>query len=630
MYAKIAPLKRLPKSLSICDYFVPDNLENTIQVGQLVIIPFRKSKIFGLVLSLETSSPYAEKVKSIESVVHEIPFLRPSEVKLFETTASLYNMPLGSMIETGLPPLQKRKLKTISLSPRGDSLHKNTKLPKFVQYLTHEQHKTILQNFSQKQTLILVSEIQQTKIIAQFFENKNVALWHSELGEKEKFDLWFKIRNGEVDIIIGTRSAVFLAFFDLQHIIIDAEDEKDHKHSEGSPRFHVKDIMHLLAKIHQAEVTLTSSHPSSDIYYGIYNHEYILNEKIINSNKTIGVIEQIPKDLPTFIDLKTEHHGHKEDYFLSSPVQEKITNVQKDVFLFLNRRGSATSIFCKACGYKDICTTCQNMRVYHDADKMIHCHYCKTKSPVPLMCPKCGVELLQLQGYGTEQIEKVLKNLTKNNGAQVIRMDSDVAEKLRPELLEQPGQKIIIGTEMTFQYLNWKNIELCVCINLDQMIATPEYNGEERLWHFIQKIQYERDANSAFYIQTYNPDHAFWQSLSNPDLFYRNDLKRRKVFGYPPYSYLVKYFYGAETENEARQQAAKTKLLLEKTLTKEPKKASIYDPIALHPHFYRKKYWYGIIVLLEPNTWMEKISEVNAIIDENWKIDPRPNSILAP
>ncbi len=630
MFAKIAPLKRLPKSLSVCDYSVPQILETEVEVGQLVIIPFRKSKIFGLVLSLSNNSEYADKTKPIESMLEKIPFLRNSEIQMLETLSSVYNISLGSLIESSLPPLQKRKLKTISLiRPKTTKIEKNI-LPQFFQYLDEKKHQEILQQFQQKQTLILVSEIQKAKTLAEYFREKNIAIWHSELTVKEQFELWFKIHNGEVDIIIGTRSSVFLPFFDLKNIIIDAEEERDHKHSDGSPRFSVKDIVPLLAQIHNAQIILTSSNPSSEIYYGLYNREYTIHEKIINSNKTLGIIEAIPKDAPTLIDLKTEQQGHKEDYFLSNNIQEKIAHAEKDVFLFLNRRGSATSIFCKACGYKDICSGCQNMRVYHDTDKMLYCHYCKTKSPIPLMCPKCGIELLQLRGYGTEQIAKTLEKITGTNKAKIIRMDSDIEEKLRPEILKQAGKKIIIGTDLSFQYLNWKDIELCVCINLDQMLATPEYNGEERLWHFIQKIQYEREASSEFFIQTYNPDHSFWKSLSNPDLFYRNDLKRRKAFGYPPYAYLIKYFYGGNTLDEAKKQAEKIKKQLEETLTKEPKKARIYDPIALHPQFYRKKYWYGIIVLLEPNNWMEEIAKVNKRLDENWKIDPRPNNILAP
>ncbi len=631
MYVRIAPLKRLPKNFSICDYLVPDELGDKIQIGQMVTIPFRKSKIFGLVLSLEENSTYAGKVKPLENIVNEIPFLRESEVHFFRHVALTYNMTLGTMIEMALPPLQKRKLPLVSLllSP---ALKKSTpKKPKFIQYLDESEHQKILQNFDQKQTLILVSEIQAiANVVSTFAEKINVGTWHSEMSPKQKFVMWTKIRNGEIDVVVGTRSAIFLPFFDLKYIVIESEEEKDHKHEEAAPRFHVKDIALGVAELHGAQVILTSTHPSSETYYNLYQHEYEIPGIHIESNKTLGIIHVPPKDAPIFIDQKNEILGHKTDYFLSTRVQEEIAECESDVFLFLNRRGSATSIFCQSCGYKDSCPTCHNARVYHDADRMLHCHYCKIREAVPLQCPKCRANILQLRGYGTEQLEKTLNNLNTNKHIQIIRLDSDVPEKLRPELLHKPGQKIIIGTELSFQYLDWSRIGLLVCVNLDGMLTVPEYNGEERLWHLVQQMQYTRTAASKFYIQTKSPDHAFWKTLSDPDLFYRNDLKRRKAFGYPPYSYLVKYLYGGTSSAEALAKTGTVKAKIAQILTKTDKTARIYDPIELNPHFYRKKYWYGIIVLFEPNNWMEKTIAINQLLDENWKVDPRPNSILSP
>ncbi len=207
-------------------------------------------------------------------------------------------------------------------------------------------------------------------------------------------------------------------------------------------------------------------------------------------------------------------------------------------------------------------------------------------------------------------------------------MDSDVLEKLRPELLKEPGKKIIIGTEMALQYIDWEHIGLVVCINLDRMLTTPEYNGEERLWHLIQNLQYSRPDDSKLYIQTHNPEQVFWKMLNDPDLFYRTDLKRRKAFSYPPYSSILKYIYGGQSPAEAQKQAQLMKEKICDTLTKSEKTAKIYDPLELQPNFYRKQYWYAIIVLLRPESFMERACEINALLDEKWKVDPGPNSIL--
>ncbi len=629
MYARIAPLKRLPKHFSICDYLVPEELIEKIQVGQIVVIPFRKSKLFGLILSLETDSQYAEKVKALESIVNDIPFLRNDEVKLFEKLALLYHDSLGSLLESALPPLQKRKISQLTLLPQTKNLPRAKESTiQFHQYLTEKDQREFLQSFSQTQTLIIVPEIHRITKIQNIFLDKNVVLWNSELSVKEKFSNWSKIRNAEADIIIGTRSSIFLTFFDLKNIVIIDEEHKDHKQEEGTPRFSVKDIALELAKIHGAHITLISSHPSSESYYHLYEHKYQMNNKSIASHKTLGIIELPKQDAPIFIDLKSEVHGHKSDYFISSRVQEEIQNTPHDVFLFLNRRGSATSIYCQGCGYKDSCPLCHNPRVYHENEKSLRCHYCKTREAIPLSCPKCQANILQLRGYGTQEIESTLQRLQNNNNAKIIRMDSDILEKLRPELLKETGKKIIIGTEMALQYIDWEKIGLVVCINLDRMLTTPEYTGEERLWHLVQNLQYSRPETSKLYIQTHNPEHMFWKMLNDPDLFYRTDLKRRKAFSYPPYSYILKYIYGGQSSAEAQKQAQLMKEKICAILTKIEKTAKIYDPIELQPHFYRKQYWYGIIVLLKPETWMEKASEINALLDEKWKVDPGPNSIL--
>ncbi len=631
MFAKIVPLRRLPRSLSICDYHVPRELEPSLAVGQIVSIPFGKSNIFGLVLSLHEKSLYDKKIKDILSLVSPIPFLQKDILQFFEQTSLIYNIPFGSLLQSCLLPLQKRKLQTISLVPfssRAPST-KNLK-PKFVQYLNEQEHANILISSHQPQTLILAPEIHFVKKIASTLEkNTRTAIWHSELSPKKQFETWLKIRNGEVDVIIGTRSALFLSFYHLQTIVIDAEEEKNHKNEESAPRIHVKDIAEPLSRIYGAELILTSSHPTSDTYYHLYQKDYTLDDHTIESHKTVGVIKQIPKDQPTFIDLNSEKIGHKNDYFISDRVQKAIEQTDKDVFLFLNRRGNATSLFCKDCGYRDACPTCQNPRVYHADEKKLHCHYCKSTAPIPLFCPKCGKSILMFAGYGTKQIEQTLNHFQNQTNATIIRLDSDEDKISMIEKLKEKRKKIIIGTEIAFQYLDWSTLGVCVCINLDTMLCAPEYLSEERLWHLIQKIQYERINESQFFIQTHSPTHSFWKTLIDPDVFYRNDLKKRKSFSYPPYSYMVKYFSGSENKLEAKQEAEKTKRSLENILTKRPNTGIVYDPIELHPHYFRKKYWYGIILLLEANNWEKTLAELSQTLSEDWKVDPRPNSILS-
>lgn len=617
---KVIPIQRLPKHLSEFDYSVPAELEAKIKPGQLVTIPFRKSEIFGLVLKHESSSPIDTNIKSITSIVNEEPFLNESQIQFLQTISQWYEVSLATLLKMSLLPLQKNKLKKINLS-RNTYHITRTKLPKPHYFFYHDQiqHKKHLLSNIKGQALILVPEIHLIDEVRQLLPiklQKQTVVWHSELSQKQKFSRWLEIRNQEKNIIIGTRGAVFLPFQNLQSIIIDYEHEENHKHWDQAPRFHAKDVAKLLAKTYGAKLNLMSYSPSCESYFHIHKNNYQQKQAPPIYKGRLGGV--------TLVDIQTEHRAGNYSIF-SGQAEEAIIDSKNDVFLFLNRLGFATSISCESCGHMDKCNKCGSPLVYHEKTQTLHCHYCHTEKNLALTCPKCSGTMTKLKGKGIQFVEKEVERMFDKT-KEIIRIDSDRKE----DLPYSKKPRIIIGTEMAFHYIKWDKTDTIIFLDIDRQLQIPEFKTEEHVWHLIQEVNFRKKAKAQFLIQTFNPKHLIFRSLDEPDRFYRTDLNYRRSLGYPPYNYLVRYFYGHGDIRVARKESDRLYSTFKQALTKAQKKAIITGPIEMHPRYYRRKFWYNILVKLDAKTWQEDLIFLNSFVPQSWRVDPRPISILSP
>lgn len=622
MIARVVPIRRLPKSLEIFDYKIPENLSKKIKPGQMVRTPFQKSKIFGLVFSIEdTSDAPISKIKDIDSIVNKKEFLSKQRLSLFKKISDIYNISFPAFLKINLLPIQKRKLKKIELNKLSFK-QKNKKLNNnnFKLYKNKQEHKNILSELKNK-SLIIVPEQRFIQDIEPNLKSDNVLVWHSNLSQKKQFSRWTKIRNNQYDLVIGTRSAVFLPFQQLNQILIDYEHDENHKHWDQSPRFHTHDIAEELKKLHGANLTFSSFSPSCKTYFGIYKNKLDcdknLKEKISSLNTTTT---------PEIIKMKDERKAGNYDIF-SEKAQNLIKNTKKDTFILINRLGYATSIGCNDCGYTTECSKCNLPLVYHKKTKTLHCHYCKIQRPLPTTCPKCKTKVVELRGTGTEMLEQKAKELSENENKNVVRIDSNSSN---PKI-DKNKSNIIIGTDMAFQFLDWKRLENVVFINIDQQLSLPEFKISENIWHKIQQVQYYKNTDCNFYIQTIKPKQTLIKSLAEPDRFYRMDLNSRKNLEYPPYVFLVRYFYGDKDYQKSRQEAERVQSKLSEKLTKaEKSNIIISEPIEMHPKYYRNKFWHTFLVKIKKDNWKEKIVKINNNIPDKWKVDPNPISILSP
>ena len=623
MIAKVVPIRRLPKSLEVFDYKIPKNLSGKISAGQMVKIPFQKSKIHGLVFSIEeTSDAPISKIKNIDSIINKKKFLSKSRLKLFKKLSDIYNISFPAFLKINLLPIQKRKLKKVELNNLSFK-QKNTEEKKnnFKLYKNKKEHKKILSNL-EKKSLIVVPEQRFIQDIQTTFNDRRIVIWHSNLSQKQQFSRWVKIRNNEYNIILGTRSSVFLPFQELNQILVDYEHDENHKHWDQSPRFNTHNIAKELKKLHHSDLIFSSFSPSCKSYFEIYKKELDCDKDIKEKISNLYT-----NQLPNIINMKNERKAGNYD-ILSEKAQKIIKDVKNDTFILINRLGYATSIGCKDCGYTAECQKCNLPLVYHKKTKTLKCHYCKIQKPLPSTCPECKTKVVELRGTGTEMIEQKANKLTKSN-KNIVRIDSN-SEKSEINL-SKDKPNIIIGTNMAFSFLNWQKVENIVFVNIDQQLSLPEFKISENIWHKIQQIQYYKEKSCDFYIQTIKPKQTLIKSLAEPDRFYRMDLNSRKNLKYPPYIFLTRYFYGNKDYQKSRQEADRVKSKLSEKLTKSDKSNIIIsEPIEMHPKYYRNKFWHTLLVKTEKDNWQEKIKKINEYIPDKWKVDPNPISILSP
>ena len=268
--------------------------------------------------------------------------------------------------------------------------------------------------------------------------------------------------------------------------------------------------------------------------------------------------------------------------------------------------------------------------MYDQGKNKVVCHYCKREQHPVTTCPKCTSSMVKLRGAGTQLVETTLQTLLgETNTHEITRIDGDI-EKIEHAYDNRKKSRIIIGTEKAFRHVRWEKTDLIIFIDIDRQLALPEFLATESVWHIVQQAQFRRHDTSSFFIQTKNPEHTFFQSLGDTDSFYKAELHTRHRLAYPPYSYLVRYFYGHQNKQAAALEAEKVYTTLKNALTEEKKPIRLHNPIAMHPTYYRKKYWYAILVKITPMQWEQQILWLNAHIPPRWKIDPNPISILSP
>ena len=425
-----------------------------------------------------------------------------------------------------------------------------------------------------KNILFLAPEIalasQLTLRLIRRFNQEEIAVWHSSISEGEKFDVWNKLRENKIRIIIGARSAVFAPLNNIGLVIIDEEHENTYKQTSPSPRYDARLVAEKICELNNATLIKGSATPDISSYFKALSSDNLITLKNRYNNVDLAKV--------TVIDMREEFYKESRSIFsntLINAVNNALKN-KKQTILLMNRRGFYTSVQCKSCGEVIKCPNCDIPMIYHNADKTLKCHWCDTTKKLPDKCPKCSSTEIKMSGMGTQRIENIASKLFPN--AKIERIDSDVLSSKTKyiEILErfQNGDiDILIGTQIIAKGLDNKNVTVVGVVDADISFSLPDYRSSERGFQLLMQVagragRGEFDGKVIF--QTYNPDlYAIENAKSQNYLeFYENEINRREMFDYPPFCQIIKIVISSINEDRAYKCAQEISERLKTQITK--------------------------------------------------------------
>ncbi len=456
-----------------------------------------------------------------------------------------------------------------------------------------------------KQAIIMVPEIALTpQTVTRFMSRfpERVGVLHSELSPGERYDTWRLARHGALDIVVGPRSAIFTPFPDLGLIVVDECHDDSYYQGDISPRYHALHTAIYYAKVSGAVCILGSATPDVTGRYqgerGNWNY-LTLPERILAHRESIQVqLNQAAHD-PTFsryqdldedllmadlpsvnvIDMRTELKAGNRSIF-SRELQEKLTETlakNQQAILFLNRRGSATYIFCRDCGYSLRCPRCETSLTAHHSDHELRCHLCGYRRNIPKTCPKCGSQRIRHLGTGTQQVESALKELLPD--VRTLRWDRDTTRKKGAhwdimDKFSTHQADVLIGTQMLAKGLDLPLVTLVGVVLADSGLNLPDFRASERTFQVLTQVAGRAGRSplgGEVVLQTFDPDHYVIQAAAGHDYedFYQQELEFRRDLGYPPFLKIIRLEIRDKNPNSAEKKAGVFAATLQGWIKKE-------------------------------------------------------------
>jgi len=393
-----------------------------------------------------------------------------------------------------------------------------------------------------RSAIVLVPEISLTPQTVERFRSyyrDRMVVVHSGLSAGERYDAWRRMRNNEIDVCVGTRSAVFAPFENLGLIVIDEEQEHTYK-SDMSPKYHARDIARYRCAKNNALMLLSSATPSHESYRKALDGTY----KLVTLKKRYGNAK-LPQAI--IADMRPEAHSGSLSPIggeLKLRIGETLAKGEQTI-LFVNRRGYNNFLSCPLCGEVLMCPHCSVSYTYHTVGNSgyLICHYCGAREHVPERCPSCGNESLRHIGYGTQKVEEEIRNLFPK--ARILRMDADTTSRrfAFDDILDsfRKGEAdILIGTQMVTKGHDFPNVTLVGVLNADNTLHFNDYRAAERTFALVTQVigrSGRADKDGVALVQTFTPDHPVIQLASKQDYegFFENDCNWRKSLVFPPY-----------------------------------------------------------------------------------------------
>ena len=407
-----------------------------------------------------------------------------------------------------------------------------------------------------RQAVVLIPEIALTyQTLLRFYRRfgDRVSVMNSTLSPGEKFDQCQRARRGEIDVIIGPRSALFTPFPDIGMIVMDEEHEGSYK-SESSPKYHARETALEVARLHNAAVVLGSATPSLEAYYRTRRGEYRLFT--LKERLTGGQLPRV-----SIVDLRQELKEGNRSIFsrkLQELLADRLSKGEQSI-LFLNRRGYAGFVSCRACGHVMKCPHCDVSLSEHKGGRLL-CHYCGYSEPKPGVCPECGSKYISGFRAGTQQIEEKLSEMFP--GVRCLRMDGDTTktkdsyQQILSAFANQEAD-VLIGTQMIVKGHDFPKVTLVGVLAADLSLSVNDYRAGERTFQLLTQAVGRAGRGTLpgeAVIQTYQPEHYAVVHAAAQDYegFYEEEILYRELLGYPPASHMLAVQVFARAENGGR------------------------------------------------------------------------------
>ncbi len=664
MYAEILIPQKIGHDKETLTYKIPETA--TLELGQIVMVNLRRKSVFGIVWNINNREP-SFRTLEISEIPTKKPLISSKQIELINWMSKYYFCPIHKLIKYFIPkrvflnktlpkkltqrPPKVQDFSTQKLSSEQEAAFRTISTANKNKFLIHgitgsgkteiytHLSKHCINNLS-KQVLILVPEISLTPQIIEYFEKSlgiSATIINSKISEGERQLAWENIWNNESKLIIGSRSAIFAPFQNLGMIIIDEEHENSYK-QDKSPRYNIHQITNKLQEQDPTlKVILGSATPSIETSEELKDSTIILKERF---SQTI-----LPK--VEIIDLRDEFKKHNNSIF-SERLHEEITNTlakKEQVILFLNRRGSASSIVCRDCGYTAKCTKCETSLTYHSKTLQkptLICHHCGEISKPISTCPTCKGANIRFLGIGTQKIEEEVHKTFPQ--ARVLRADKDTTstkhgfKEIYKKFRNQEAD-ILIGTQMIAKGLHLPNVNLVGVILADIGLNIPDFRSEERNFQLMTQVSGRagRASNEGkVIIQTYNPAHfsLICTQEHNYEKFFNYERTQRKILNNPPFSRLGKLVIENKSLSECQKITEKLENLLcaESEALKKIETIDLFEIRSYPAYLARLRGKYRYIILMKSSAnhdiihkLLEKLPK-EYIMDSDIKIDIDPVS----
>ena len=486
--------------------------------------------------------------------------------------------------------------------------------------------------------IVLVPEISLTPQMIERFKGRfgrDVALFHSKLSDGERYDEWFRVKEGKARLVVGARSAIFLPVKNLGLIIIDEEHENTYK-SDQNPKYQTKEVAEFLSEQKGCRVVLGSATPTIENYYRALTGEL----KLLELNSRVDGKAMPPMNI---VDMRNELRSGNISLFsreLFKEIQEKLSKGEQ-IILFLNRRGFSTFVSCRSCGYVFKCEECDISMTYHKSGLLV-CHYCGKTKKSPQKCPKCDSKYVKFFGAGTQRVEEEVKKYFKD--AKVLRMDVDTTRSKDSyeniyNTFKEGKADILIGTQMISKGLDFKNVTLVGILAADMSINIPDYRAAERTFQIITQVAGRAgrgEKQGKVVIQTYTPEHYSLEYAVNYDYegFYEKEFTVRALMKYPPFGKILLINGISKKEDLLKNFMHKISNVI-KPLVEKELDIDILGPIPCLVAKVKENYRWQIVLKGEFNSeFAKKIKEL--LYDENKNVyndirismDINPNNLF--